>query len=92
MKCQGWWLSKLQCVIRIGFTDSPLKDLEIKGDDEMGQLNASKALEKLKEGNRNFCKNKLGHEKQDAARRAELTGGIWAEIFWEGSDPRAQRY
>ena len=41
----------------------------------MGQLSSRKALEKLKEGNRNFCDGKPGHEKQDAARRAELTGG-----------------
>lgn len=41
----------------------------------MGQLSARKALEKLKEGNRSFCKDKLGHENQDAARRAELAGG-----------------
>ena len=41
----------------------------------MGQLSSRKALEKLKEGNRNFCDGKPGHEKQDAARRAELAAG-----------------
>lgn len=41
----------------------------------MGQLSARKALEKLKEGNQRFCKDNLGHEKQDAGRRGELAGG-----------------
>ena len=41
----------------------------------MGQLSARKALEKLKEGNRNFCKDKPGHQKQNTARRAELAAG-----------------
>jgi carbonic anhydrase len=41
----------------------------------MGQLNARKALEKLKEGNRNFCKDKLGYQKQNTSRRAELAAG-----------------
>lgn len=41
----------------------------------MGQLSARKALDRLKEGNQRFCKDKLGHEKQDAARRGELAGG-----------------
>jgi len=61
--------------MRIEFLDTPLQKLEIKGDEEMGQLSARKALEKLKEGNRNFCKDKLGHENQDAARRASLADG-----------------
>ncbi len=41
----------------------------------MGQLSARKALDRLKEGNQRFCKDNLGHEKQDAARRGELAGG-----------------
>ena len=41
----------------------------------MGQLIARKALEKLKEGHRNFCKDKPEHQKQNTSRRAELAAG-----------------